>query len=140
MLIEFLKSPILVDGRPVIINPRLNITGNHQLRLKMAYVQEDDEDVPVDIVVYNWTTPKLERLSIIISVDGKEMIRDIPFHIKITYDFLKSSWKLKGNFGSSVINQEIDQMLYLIMIFRKHILIHFQQNKTNKKQINQKQI
>lgn len=133
MLIEFLKSPILIDGTPAIVNARLNITKNHQMRLKMAYVQRDDQDVPVDIVIYNWTMPKLEKLSIIISVTGKEMIRDIPFQLKITYDFFRNSWKLKGNFGDDIINREIEAMSDLIMIAREYIPNNFQQikQKTN---------
>lgn len=122
MLIEVLKEPILINGVPSIKDIRLNVIDNqNQFRLKSTYIAEDKEDVHVDIVVYNWTIPKLDKLALSISIDGKEMLRNIKFELKISYDFFKRRWRAKGNFGNNVVNKDLESFMDIIMIIREYI-------------------
>lgn len=120
MLLEILKEPILVDGVERVKDVRLNIASNHQMRLKATYLSEGDDD-PIDIVVYNWTVPKMEKLSLSISIDGKEMLRNIKFELKLSYDFLRRSWRLKGKFGSNHLNRELAMITDIFLIIQEYL-------------------
>lgn len=122
MLIEILKEPILVDSKPVLKNVRLNIVENNQLRLKATYLgQQDGAEEQVDIVVFRWTIPKLDKLSISISIDGKEMLRNLPFGLKLSYDFLHREWRLKGKFGNRQVNQTLESIGSIMLVVRDFI-------------------
>lgn len=123
MLIEILKEPILVDSKPVLKNVRLNIVENNQLRLKATYLGQQDgaEDSQVDIVVFRWTIPKLDKLAISISIDGKEMLRNLSFGLKLSYDFLHREWRLKGKFGSRQVNQTLESISSILLVVRDFI-------------------
>jgi len=95
MLIEFLHQ-VTVDKTPLIENIRLNIQPmSHQLRLKAVYLNGEIK-TPVDIVVFNWT-PKLDKLSLAISIYGKELTTGTEFHCKLSYDVFRQQLKLTGN-------------------------------------------
>lgn len=121
MLIEFLKEPILVDSVPVVKNIRLNIAANHQLRLKATYLQQSGPEDHVDIVILRWTIPTLDKLSISISIDGKEMLRNLAFSLKLSYDFLHREWSLRGKFGTKAVNTKLESVASLITIVREFI-------------------
>lgn len=121
MLIEFLKEPILVDSVPVVKNIRVNIAANHQLRLKATYLRQSDPDDHVDIVILRWTIPTLDKLSISITIDGKEMLRNLAFSLKLSYDFLHREWRLRGKFGADAVNKKLGSIGDLITIVREFI-------------------
>lgn len=120
MLIEILDKPILIDKVETLKNVRLNLVENHKFRLKMVYVNDDHED-PVDIVVFNWSTPKLEKIKINISIDGKEMIRSVTFNLKLSFDIVKRRWNLKGSFDNKPVNQELQHFIDIVTTFQNLI-------------------
>lgn len=120
MLIEILDKPILIDKIETLKNIRLNIVEDHKFRLKMIYINDDHEE-PVDIVVFNWSTPKLDKLKLIISIDGKEMIRSIPFNLKLSFDVIKRRWNLKGSFNNNTVNQELENVFNIFLAFQNLI-------------------
>lgn len=100
MLIECLKGqPISVDGRNILQDIRINIAGNNQLRTKLTYLGEDGNAIPYDIVVYNYTVPKMEidNMSISVFIKGEEYQRRIPCSFKIEYHFMQKKWKVRGD-------------------------------------------
>lgn len=115
MLIES-NAPISINGVEVLQNVKLNIAKNHQMRFKAAYKAK--KYINVDVVVYNWTSPKIDKLTLGITAEGKEMIRGLPFSLKLSYDFLRSHWKLNGSFGQSIVNRELASLGDLIVVFR----------------------
>lgn len=121
MLIEILKNPVMVDGIEVLNNIRLNVTDQHQLRLKMTYIDSNKVESDVDLVVFNWTAPKLEKLSLSISIDGKEMLRNIRFNLRLSYDFFKRSTKLRGKFGPHTVNKDLSNISDILMVVREYI-------------------
>lgn len=120
MLIEILDKPILIDKVETLKNVRLNLAENHKFRLKMVYISDDHED-PVDIVVFNWSTPKLEKMKINISIDGKEMIRSLTFNLKLSFDIVKRRWILKGSFDNKPVNQELTNVISIVTTFQNLI-------------------
>lgn len=120
MLIEIIDKPILIDKIETLKNVRLNIVEDHKFRLKMTYINDEHEE-PVDIVVFNWSTPKLDKLKIIISIDGKEMIRSIPFNLKLSFDVIKRRWNLKGQFNNNTVNQELENAFGIFLAFQNLI-------------------
>lgn len=118
MLIEILKEPILVDSVPVVQNVRLNIAANNQLRLKATYLNQNAPEEHVDIVVFRWTIPKLDKLSLSITLDGKEMVRNLAFSLKLSYDFLHREWRLRGSFGTTAVNKKLEAVSDIMLIVR----------------------
>lgn len=105
MLIEFLNV-VSVDKKPFAENFRLNIQpANHQLRLKVTYINGEDK-IPVDLVVFNWS-PKIEKFTLGISIDGKEMTTGMNFLVRLSYDVLKRHIKLTGNVAGKDIKFNI---------------------------------
>lgn len=121
MLIEILKEPILVDHVPVVQNVRLNIAANNQLRLKATYLNQSGPEEHVDIVVFRWTVPKLDKLALSITIDGKEMLRNLAFSLKLSYDFLHREWRLRGRFGSNAVNKKLEAISDIMLIVRELI-------------------
>ena len=76
MLIECIGTPVNVDGKPLLKDFRLYIDPEHRMRFKMKYLFGENE-VPVDIVVYRYSIPKLDKLSLGITAEGKEMTHDV---------------------------------------------------------------
>lgn len=120
MLIEITEAPIKVDGLPLIENVRLNVQKNHQLRFKGTYIplEKTHTNTSVDVVVYNWSTPKLDGLRIGMTIDGKEMTRNIEFKWKLSFDFLKRAWKLNGSFGPLIVERDLDSVGDILLVLR----------------------
>lgn len=95
MLIEFL-STISIDKKPFAENLRLNVDAKaKQLRLKVTYITNDGNRFPIDLVVFRWDL-SLEKLSLSISFDGREMNTGNDFQIKFMYDVLRKQIKVVG--------------------------------------------
>lgn len=116
MLIEILESPVLINKKEVLKNIRLNIAENHKFRLKMNYVNKN-EDVPIDIVCFNWNISKLEKmkLSLGIDINGKEMIRSLAFNLKLSFDIIKRRWFLNGTIGNNVVSIKTENQIELLL-------------------------
>ena len=105
MLIEFLNV-IYVDKKPMAENIRLNIQPlTHRLRLKITYIS-GEEKTPIDVVVFKWS-PKLDKLALSITIDGKDMTTNTDFLIKLSYDVLKRQLKLTGRVGDEDVKIHI---------------------------------
>lgn len=103
MLVEIIDNAIYIDKTAIAENCRLNIQPkNHQLRLKITYINGEVK-TPIDIVIFNWS-PKLDKLALSISINGKEMTTDTKFLLKLKYDVFKRQLKLAGKVGSEDVN------------------------------------
>lgn len=119
MLLECLNgSPLTIDGAPFMDNIRLNIANNHQFRLKFLYIA-DEKHQPIDIVVLNYTIPKLSMNSLTINVSGVEKQRNIRFSMDVSYHFFKKKWIISGTFMGKEINKEFLNILEIIKIFKE---------------------
>lgn len=106
MILEVLRDqPARIDGVDKFYDLRVNIAGRNQLRLKVVAITEKGE-IPIDIVIYQYSMPMLVKTSIAISFDGKDMIHNLPFEGKLAFDFFKKKWKLKGHLGSKNFDDE----------------------------------
>ena len=105
MLIE-IPHMICIDKNPIVEQIRLNIQPkDHQLRLKATYTN-DSNSIPVDIVVFKWT-PKLDKLSLSLAIDGKELTTNSDFLIMISYNVIKRHIKLSGNVAGKSIDMTV---------------------------------
>ena len=105
MLIEFPQA-ISVDKNPLVKDIRLNVQAEkHQLRLKAEYIH-GELVTPVDLVVFRWT-PKLDKLSLSILIDGKELTTQTDFLIKLSYDVIRNNLKLSGNIAGKEIKKNL---------------------------------
>ncbi|MCM1220115.1 MAG: hypothetical protein NC548_37055 [Lachnospiraceae bacterium] len=120
MLIECIGNPVKVDGKDLLKDFRLNIAGNNQLRFKANYLFEESE-VPVDIVIFNYSLPKLDKLSLGITIDGEEMIKKIKFKLRLAYSFLDRKWIIKGTFGTREIKYEMSTFLEIIQVVKEQV-------------------
>jgi len=120
MLIDCIGTPVKVDGNEILKDLRLNVAGNHQLRIKMTYLFAESE-VPVDIVVFNYSLPKLDKTSLGIHINGKEMITGLTFRVWLGYNFLAKKWILKGNVGSKEIKREMSTFLEIIQVIKDQV-------------------
>lgn len=120
MLLEFLDRPVCIDHVPVMQNFRLNLLPDkHQLRMKAEFLSTDGQDPkPIDIVVYQYTNPKLEKLSLAISITGEEMQRHMQFQVKLSFDFLKRKWKLIGSVGRTQVNREMSSAIEILQVIQ----------------------
>ena len=119
MLLECLHgAPLTVDGSPILDNIRLNLAGNHQLRFKAIYVA-DGNNIPIDIVVLNYTSPKISLNSISMIVTGVERNKSSRFNLNISFNFFKKKCHINGIFLDKNIDMECDNFLEIIKIFKE---------------------
>lgn len=110
MIIECLKdSPITIDKHPIIENLRINITKKSQVRVKFNLIDNNGDKTPIDVVIYTFTTPKLEvnKPGISIDVKGEEYGYHIPFRLTLTYHFLQKMVGVKGMINYQPINEKL---------------------------------
>lgn len=121
MLLEFLEKPVMIDRKPVMQNFRLNLEhARRGLRMKAEFIDPNGgRPVPVDIAVYKYSDVGLERLSLAISLNGEEMLRKLKFDLKLSFDFFKRRWKLKGTFGQMPINREMDSIAQIFIVIQE---------------------
>lgn len=120
MLIECIGNPIKADGEEVLKDLRLNLAPNHQMRIKVKYLFEESE-VPVDIVIFNYSSPRLDKLSLSISIDGKEMTHKINFRVNLAYSFMTHKWTLKGTVGGNPVKKELSTFLEIFQVIKELI-------------------
>lgn len=124
MLLECLNGqPIAVNKSPLIDNVRLNIDNeNHQARFKMLYVK-DDKNIPIDIIVFNYTLPKLavNNGGVSVTLSGIEQNKNVQFKITVTYTFFKKKWVVTGALSGKPINKELNNIFEIIEIFKEII-------------------
>lgn len=124
MLLECLNGqPITVNKSPLIDNVRLNIDNeNHQARFKMLYVK-DDKNIPIDIIVFNYTLPKLavNNGGVSVTLSGIEQNKNVQFKITVTYAFFKKKWVVTGALSGKPINKELNNIFEIIEIFKEII-------------------
>lgn len=118
MLIECIDSPIIVDKKAVLKNIRINIASKHQLRAKMIFINDKEVDIPLDIVIYNFSYPKcsLSNTGLTLNVDGEEYIRHIKFKLNVTYNFIKNIWIVDGMIDDQQLKQVVDKSSVKMMI------------------------
>lgn len=117
MLIECIGTPVNVDGKPLLKDFRLYIDPEHRLRFKVKYLFGDHE-VPVDIVVYRYSLPKLDKLSLGISIEGKEMTHDVRYMLWLGYNFLDRKWTLRGTVGGRQVKYEMSTILEIVQVVK----------------------
>lgn len=106
---------IQVDKQPLAENLKLNIIPEKcQLRFKAEYFNKDQK-TPVDIVVFKWT-PRLDKLCLAITVDGREMTTNTNFLIKISYDVIRRQLKISGNIHGREIKRYISSVAEILEI------------------------
>lgn len=95
MLVEFLDS-ISIDKKPFIKNLRIKIDPQkHQLRLKAQYII-DNNDVPIDVIVFNWDL-KFDKFNPILNIIGEERVTKNRFCLNISYNLFKQKLKVNGH-------------------------------------------
>lgn len=105
MIIRLPSGEITVDGKAVLKDVKLNIASNNQLRLKFIYFTKRNVEIPLDIVVYKYTKPVVEKLTnVVIYIDGEELNSGINFNLKLTYSILNRRLNVSGNIGDDNIN------------------------------------
>lgn len=120
MLIECIGTPVNVDGKPLLKDFRLYIDPEHRMRFKMKYLFGENE-VPVDIVVYRYSIPKLDKLSLGITAEGKEMTHDVRYKIWLGYNFLDRKWTIKGTVGVNQVKHEMSTILEIVQVVKSII-------------------
>lgn len=121
MLIEVLQSPITIDKREMIKDLRINIPkGKRQLRMKLTCINNGEH--PVDVVIFGFTNPKIDKLTnITMSIDGKDMKNDKSFRFYVKLYLLKMEWELSGNIGQKNINVKLTDIGKLFEILSEFI-------------------
>lgn len=120
MILE-IKEPIKVDGNNIIKNLRLNMKPkDHQLRLKLIYLITGTE-LPLDLVIYKWTNPKLDKMSLSIDITGEELSKKLSIRARLAYDFLRKSWKIKGNIGTRSIDRDLSSVISVITLMKDFV-------------------
>ena len=121
MLLEFVgDQPFTIDGKAVAKNVRLNLLNvQQQFRLKATLLNGNKEN-KIDLVMYQYTLPKLDGLSAItITGNGKEIILNQSFDFELKYYFLKKEWKFSGHVGYNSFNYKFDHLVKIINIITK---------------------
>lgn len=105
MIIKLPDGEVTIDGKAVLKNVKLNIASNNQLRLKFVYFTKRKKEIPLDIVVYKYTKPVLEKLTnVVIYVNGEELNNRIDFNLKLIYSIINRRLNISGNIGDDNIN------------------------------------
>lgn len=105
MIIKLPDGEVTIDGKAVLKNVKLNIASNNQLRLKFVYFTKRKKEIPLDIVVYKYTKPVLEKLTnLVIYVNGEELNNRIDFNLKLIYSIINRRLNISGNIGDDNIN------------------------------------
>lgn len=124
MLLESLNGhPITINGSPLANDIRLNIVHeNHQARFKMTYIK-DDKNIPIDIIIFNYTLPKLtiNNGGVSVTLSGIEQTKNVQFKINVTYNFFRKKWIVTGALSGKPINKELNNIFEIIEIFKEII-------------------
>lgn len=105
MIIKLPDGEVTIDGKAVLKNVKLNIASNNQLRLKFVYFTKRKKEIPLDIVVYKYTKPVIEKLTnVVIHVNGEELNNRIDFNLKLIYSIINRRLNISGNIGDDNIN------------------------------------
>jgi hypothetical protein len=77
----------------------LNVTKDRQARAKFTYISVDGKEFPYDIVVYEFTTPKVSVMDMAITffVSGEEHAMHIPISLKVNFHLLSREWTVSGD-------------------------------------------
>lgn len=120
MIIKLPSGEITVDGKAVLKDVKLNIASNNQLRLKFIYFTKRNVEIPLDIVVYKYTKPVVEKLTnVVIYIDGEELNNGINFNLKLTYSILNRRLNVSGNIGDDNININMYNALDALVLLDK---------------------
>lgn len=120
MIIRLPSGEITVDGKAVLKDVKLNIASNNQLRLKFIYFTKINVEIPLDIVVYKYTKPVVEKLTnVVIYIDGEELNSGINFNLKLTYSILNRRLNVSGNIGDDNININMYNALDALVLLDK---------------------
>lgn len=114
MILELADSTVLVDGKSLVINPRINIADNNQYRIKFNVVAEK-EDIPFDIVIYK-LTPKLDKLALKLNVTGEERETQTKISLSIIFDILHRELKVKGSVGHISVNEKMKHVAEIVSL------------------------
>lgn len=122
MLLEFPKGNVMVDRKPGPVEDlRINVAPNRQLRIKFNVLRDEQDPVPLDIVVYEYH-PCLEGIAhLAIAAEGKEMNTNRPFKLTLSYDFLKKRWKIKGGFNGKDIDETMEHFIEIVNIAKAFV-------------------
>lgn len=120
MLIEFLEKPIMIDGKEFAKDFRININEKKQMRMKIHFYdpKKEGEFIPLDLVVYGFDSPHVEGLGFSFGLNGKELIRNIPFTLKLGFNLPKRKWRLRGCFNNKDLDKSMDNIGEIITYIR----------------------
>lgn len=119
MLLECRGAPVTMDKKPLMQNIRLSLPGNQQFRLKLDFLKEDNTEEPVDLVAYRYSKVELDGFSPSITINGEELKRHIRFDLKLSYDFLKHTWRMSGKFGKHKVDKTVDKAIGLLIAIKE---------------------
>lgn len=105
MLLSIKDNYILLNGKEILKNFKININEKRQARMKFEFVKNDKKEFPFDIVIHYIGLPN--PLKRIFRIVGKEMDKNILFHLEMKPNILKRNIHLYGNIG----NLNIDEIL-----------------------------
>lgn len=118
MLIEFPIGIIKADQKPAIENLRINVAQNRQMRIKFNVIKDDQDPVPLDIVVYEYR-PSLEGIaSFAIVAQGEEFNTHRPFKLTFAYELMKKRWRVRGSFNAKPIDETVNNIVELVNVVK----------------------
>lgn len=113
MLFECLEGcPVTIDSKPILKDIRINIVSNkHQLRAKMVYIDKDLKDMPLDIVVYNYSNPRISihNQGIEFDINGEEYIRHIGIQLRVGFNIFKKILTLDGTINGQQVRIDVNK-------------------------------
>ena len=122
MLLQALGNPILFDGVPAVKDFQLNLPyPQRQLRAKMVFLDQTGlgpPETPADIYVSEYDFG-LEKLNLVISINGTEMTKNIRFAVKLGYDFIRRRWRLTGSWNDRAIEYSLNAITDIFGIIQK---------------------
>lgn len=110
MRIEIIDNALCVDKQKVASNFKANIEGN-SMRAKMNCIMGDGTIIPVDFMVYNFTSPQLSGFSLCSTIDGCEMVTNSNFRVSLSFNLISKEVNIKGTINGIDINENITSLI-----------------------------
>lgn len=97
-------SIIECDGRKIIKGFKLNlIPHDRQLRLKTTLYDRGEKEIPIDLVIFNYSKPILSLPSIGFTVTGVENNTNCNFSLKLSINIVKRNLSVIGRIKENSI-------------------------------------
>lgn len=114
MLIKIPQS-VSIDNNDILSNIRLNlILDKRQVRFK-SDINRSSKKIPVDIVVYSYTIPKIDiKGKISMNINGEDLINKRKIYLTISFHVTSKRWVVTGRYGWKDINESSSSISSII--------------------------